>query len=243
MDTSTTDNSEAAPTTSVQAAALADGLTLVRLLLGPLVAVIIIFGLRFMDTGEGNPDLPYRDFGFAVLASVLFALGALTDLLDDILGGAQKAGGRMFGWFDDAADAVLIGAALLALIYTSQKAGVLSPALLILAATYIGRDVLVGIFKGFDFSKTGVPYSKLGDYKNGLAMLGTGLLIATPWLGTVFERVRAETTDNIAQAWMTSGSIVWNLGLICLGIATVLSLITAYDYFKGTPVKADEADA
>ena len=226
-----------------QGAALADGLTLVRLILGPLVAIIIIYGLRYMKTGEGMPDLPYRDFGFAVLATVLFALGALTDLLDDMLGGAQKAGGRMFGWFDDAADAVLIGAALLALVYTSQKAGVLSPALLTLTILYVGRDILVGILKGFDFSKTGVPHSKLGDYKNALAMLGTSLLIAAPWLGTIIERLRASTTDNLAEAWMTSGNIVTNLGLVSLGLAVILSLITAFDYFTKTPAANDGAKA
>jgi len=138
-----------------QGAALADGLTLVRLFLGPLVALVIILGLRYMKTGDGLPDLPYRDFGFAVLATVLFGLGALTDLLDDILGGAQKAGGRMFGWFDDAADAILIGAALLALLYVNNKAGVLSPVFLILALTYVARDILIAVTKGFDFTQTG----------------------------------------------------------------------------------------
>lgn len=230
------------PTT--QGAALADGLTLVRLFLGPLVALVIIFGLRYMKTGEGLPDLPYRDFGFAVLATVLFSLGALTDLLDDVLGGAQKAGGRMFGWFDDAADAVLIGAALLALMYIGNKSVTLSPIFLGLAVIYVARDLLVGIFKGFDFSKTGVPQSKFGDWKNALAMVGTGLLIATPWLGTIAERLMARTTtDDLAQTWMTSGAIIETAGLICLGLAVILSLITAFDYFTGTPVNADEAGA
>lgn len=230
-------------TPNAQGAALADGLTLVRLILGPLVALVIILGLRFMDTGEGNPDLPYRDFGFAVLATVLFGLGALTDLLDDLLGGAQKAGGRMFGWFDDAADAVLIGAALIALIYTSQKADVLSPVFLTLAVLYIGRDMLVGIFKGFEFSKSGVPYSKVGDLKNAAAMMGTGLIIASPWLGTLVERLRASSADDLASAWMTSGNLVSVLGLVFLGVAVFLSMITAFDYFTGTPVSADESKA
>ncbi len=238
MDTST-DNI----TVKEQGAALADGLTLVRLLLGPLVALVIILGLRYMKTGDGLPDLPYRDFGFAVLATVLFSLGALTDLLDDILGGAQKAGGRMFGWFDDAADAVLIGAALLALLYVTGKAGVLSPVFLILALIYVGRDILVGVMKGFDFSKTGVPQSKFGDWKNASAMLGTGLLIAAPWLGTIAERLMARSGDNLAEAWMTSGNFINIAGLVFLGIAVLLSLITAFDYFTKSPVSADEASA
>lgn len=241
--TTSTDNTDLNPQSGTQGAALADGLTLVRLLLGPLVAIVIILGLRYMATGEGNPDIPYRDFGFAVLATVLFALGALTDLLDDMLGGAQRAGARMFGWFDDAADAVLIGAALLALVYVTHKAGVLSGMFLGLAIIYVARDIIVGLFKGFDFSKTGVPHSRPGDWKNALAMLGTALLIGTPWISTIIGRMRAAATDNINEAWMNSGPIVWNTGLIILGLAVLLSLITAFDYFTGTPVNADEADA
>ena len=228
------------PQPETQGGALADGLTLVRLLLGPLVAVVIILGLRYMETGDGNPDLPYRDFGFAVLATVLFTLGALTDLLDDILGGAQRAGARMFGWFDDAADAVLIGAALLALVYVTYKAGVLSGIFLALVIIYVARDILVGIFKGFDFSKSGVPQSRLGDWKNALAMLGTALLIGTPWVSTLVGRLGAAATDNDSEAFMNSGAWVWNTGLVILGLAVLLSLITAFDYFTGTPVKVDE---
>ena len=223
-----------------QGAALADGLTLVRLFLGPLVALVIILGLRYMKTGDGLPDLPYRDFGFAVLATVLFGLGALTDLLDDLLGGAQKAGGRMFGWFDDAADAILIGAALLALLYVNNKAGVLSPVFLILALTYVARDILIAVTKGFDFTQTGVPHSTFGDWKNAAAMIGTALLIAVPWLGTIAERLTARSGDDLAQAWMTSGNLVSNAGLVFLGIAVILSLITAFDYFTKTPVNIDE---
>ena len=74
--------------------ALADALTLIRLVLTPIIMMVII---------KGWPNLD-----MAVLASVLFIVAALTDFFDDYFGGTEMAVHRKFGWFDDIADILLV---------------------------------------------------------------------------------------------------------------------------------------
>jgi len=74
--------------------AIADALTLIRLVLTPIIMIIII---------KGWPDL-----NMAILASFLFIIAAFTDFLDDYFGGTENAPNRKFGWFDDIADIVLV---------------------------------------------------------------------------------------------------------------------------------------
>lgn len=201
--------------------AIADGLTLVRLLIAPVVAVCIVFG--------------WPATGWAVLASVLFAVGALTDLFDDLIGGSQRAPGRVFGWFDDIADSVLIGAALLAMIYVTYKGGVLGWALAVPAAIYIGRDILIGLIKGYQFSAQGAPNSRLADIKNALAMLGVSLMVAAPWLQQLIDRFRAKDGQSVVDMYQQASPYVWQAGQIIFWIAAVLAVITAVQYLITKP--------
>lgn len=226
MNTSTTDNTPETPRRSEQRGALADGLTLVRAVLGPIVAISIIMG--------------WPSVAWACLASLLFALGALTDLFDDMLGGSQKSPGRIFGWFDDAADAFLIGFALLALLYVTHKAGVLGWAFAVPAVIYIARDIVLGLLKGFDFSKFGAPHSKIGDYKNALAMLGVSLMIASPWLQMLMDRFRAKGGDNVIEVYGTNSPWVWMIGQGILWIAALLALFTFVRHLRA-PKLVNEA--
>lgn len=198
--------------------AMADGLTLVRLIIAPIVALAIWY------------DWP--SIGFAVLASVLFGIGALTDLFDDMLGGSQRSAGRMFGFFDDIADAILIGAALLALLYVINKSGTLGWAFAVPALVYMARDVIVGMVKGFEFSKNGAPHSVLGDIKSALAMLGTSIMIAAPWLQTWLDRLRAGTDgETLMDVYNTPTPWVWQIGQGLLWIAAILAVVTMVQHF------------
>lgn len=206
--------------------ALADGLTLVRLVIGPIVAICIVAGWPATQ--------------WAILASVLFAFGALTDLFDDLVGGSQGAPARVFGWFDDAADAVLIGAALLAMLYVTNKAGILGWVFAAPALTYIARDILVGLVKGYQFSANGAPQSKLGDIKSGLAMLGVSLMIAAPWLQQLVDRFRARNDEAVYQVYEQASPYVWQAGQIILWIAAILAVITAVQYMFQKPAASGE---
>ena len=150
--------------------ALADALTLIRLVLTPIIMMVII---------KGWPNLD-----MAVLASVLFIVAALTDFFDDYFGGTEMAVHRKFGWFDDIADILLVIGTLAAMLYVTHKNGLLAWTFAIPAGVIIIREILVGLVKGYEMTKTGWPETKFGDLKNGLVMLGTCLLVASPWLTT-----------------------------------------------------------
>ncbi|MEE9348192.1 MAG: CDP-alcohol phosphatidyltransferase family protein [Robiginitomaculum sp.] len=235
MNTSTNNNdedntarreSDVEFSSTAQGGALADGMTLVRAVLAPIVAGAIIWA--------------WPNIAWACLASVLFALGALTDWFDDLLGGSEKAPGRAFGWFDDIADSILIGAALIALLYVTDKAGILGWAFGVPAIIYICRDLIVAAIKGFEFSKNGIPDSKIGDYKNIAAMIGVSLLIASPWLDMVLSRFRASKTDDMMALYANPSPWIWQIGQGFLWLAAILSVYTAVKYFVRKPA-ANEA--
>lgn len=192
---------------------LGDSLTLLRVLLAPIIAALIIFGWPLT--------------GYAVLASVLFAAGALTDLFDDMIGGPGRAGARMFGWFDDIADAVLIAVTVLAMIYVINRGGYLSWTLIVPAALYIGRDVLIGLFKGYELRRFGLPKSKLSDIKSALAMLGVSLMLAAPWLQQLINRLLDGTNgEKLFETYNNSAPWVWATGHAIFSLAAILALIT-----------------
>lgn len=201
-----------------------DGLTLSRLFLAIVVGAVILLG--------------WPGTSWALLATVLFALGAITDLVDDMIGGPSRAGRRMFGWFDDIADAVLIGAALLALLYVTREAGVLGWAFAVPALIYVGRDVLLGLFRGFTMSKSGLPSHRLADIKTAIAMLAVALLIAAPWLQFAVDRSLAGTDpDALKAVFDNPRPYVWQAGQILLWIAAILSIVTAFVGGKQAPLE------
>ncbi|HHL43293.1 MAG TPA: hypothetical protein ENJ42_06745, partial [Hellea balneolensis] len=125
--------------------ALADGLTFVRLAITPIIMFVII------KAWSGQPDDPLGfvslKMDLVVLASILFVVAALTDIADDFVGGSATANARMFGWFDDIADSVLVAGTIIALLWVSHRVGLLHWTFAVPAAIYIGRDVLISLFK------------------------------------------------------------------------------------------------
>jgi len=165
--------------------AFADGLTLLRVVMTPIIMFVIIW------LGWPNPAT-------AAIASMLFAIAAFTDIFDNVVGGAETSKHRQFGWFDDVADTVLCAGTLLAMIWTLMNAkspdfvalgsDVALPSnpvpwlFIIPAVIIIAREVFIGLSKGFELSKEGWTENRLGDLKNAVVMLATCLLLASPWL-------------------------------------------------------------
>ena len=193
--------------------ALADALTLIRLVLTPIIMMVII---------KGWPNLD-----MAVLASVLFIVAALTDFFDDYFGGTEMAVHRKFGWFDDIADILLVIGTLAAMLYVTHKNGLLAWTFAIPAGVIIAREVLVGLVKGYEMTKTGWPETKFGDLKNGLVMLGTCLLVASPWLTTWIDRAIAGP-DNAMEVYGSTSPYVWLIGEGILWFAAIVSILTGF---------------
>jgi len=193
--------------------AFADGLTLVRLVLTPIIMAVIILG--------------WPENRMAILASALFLIAALTDIFDDYFGGSQNSINRQFGWFDDIADLILVLGTLAAMLFVVYKQGLFGWAFAIPAIVIILREIIVGLVKGYDLTKTGWPETRLGTLKNGLIMFATCLLLASPWLTSWIDSFRV-TEENILQVYGSNSAYVWMAGQVLLWVGAVLSLFTGF---------------
>ncbi len=256
MNSSMNDN-----TAAVQRAggSFADGLTLIRALLTPLVMYLII--------AKGWPSQ-----NIAILVSVLFAIAALTDFFDDVTGGAETSVYRKFGWFDDIADTVLMVGTLAAMLWVLMQGtgpdivhfdenfiGIdseVSILFIIPVALIIAREVIVGLVKGFELSRSGFIESGLGNLKSAMIMLGTCILLASPWLSPLLSSVFSKGGDvpkgpvdlsdpsildsSVFDAYSNSWGMIWNTGLVILWIGAILSVITGFALLTGKTGAAND---
>ena len=213
--------------------AFADALTWLRMLLMPLVAFLIWKGWQPVELGG-------IDMSLTLLASALFVVAALTDVFDDFLGGGEQSVHRRFGYLDDVADTVLVVGTLVALLFVVHRAGYMSWTFLVPAVILIGRELIVGLFKGFELARFIVPDTLLSNLKSGFSMLGTCLLLASPWLQVWVDRVRAGT-DKVEETFATASPGVWVTGEICLWVAAALSIVTAIALFRTDFSAANDA--
>lgn len=193
--------------------AFADGLTLVRIGVTPVIMALILW--------------QWPDPQVAILASFLFIIAALTDIFDDWFGGASRSLLRRYGDLDDVADTVLIVGALLALTIVLYRNGLTHWAFYVPVSVLIGREMIVGLFRGFELSHYGWPDNFVSNAKVFFAMLGTTLLVGSPWLTQLFDRMRAGQ-DRAMEVYSASSPLIWIIGQACLWLAAVFSLISAY---------------
>jgi len=213
--------------------ALADALTWLRMLIMPLVVFLIWKGWQPVDAGG-------IDLSLTLLASTLFAIAAFTDIFDDFLGGNERSIHRRFGYLDDIADTVLVVGTLAALFFVVQRAGWMSWIFFTPVVILIGREIIVGVFKGFELSRYVVPDTLMSNLKSGLSMLGTCLLLASPWLQVWIDRMRAGT-DKVTETFAATSPFVWVTGEIILWIAAVFSILSAVHLFKTDFSAANDA--
>ncbi len=225
MTTSTNDNNDGV-IKGATGGALADGLTIVRVLLTPVIMFIIY---KAWSAKPGDVDgFVSLDLKLVLLASVLFVVAALTDILDDFLGGSAYASERQFGWFDDIADSVLIDGTLIALVWVLGKADLLHWSFAVPVLILVLRDIVLGLTKGYAFSKFGLLETRLGDLKSALSMFAACTLVAAPWLTNLVDNFRAGRSDDVAQVYNAASTWVWNTGLVALWIAAILALYTGF---------------
>ncbi|WP_409433625.1 CDP-alcohol phosphatidyltransferase family protein [Litorimonas sp. RW-G-Af-16] len=224
-----TNNTDAISTADA-GGAFADGLTLVRILLTPVVMFLIY--RAWTPTGI--------DTTLTALASFLFAIAAISDIIDDFLGGSAKSAFRKFGYLDDIADTVLVVGTLLALLFVVHRAGILAWPFTVPAVILIGREVIVGLLKGFELHRFGWPDNVLSSAKTGFAMLGTCLLLASPWLTQWVDMARANE-DNVMQIFNSNSPMIWIVGQVVLWIAALFSILSAIKIFRANLGPANEA--
>jgi len=218
---------EAPLTSEAAGGALADSLTLARLLVTPLVMFLI--WTAWQPLAEGGIDL-----SLTAVASMLFVIAAITDIFDDYFGGAARSVHRKFGYLDDVADTVLVVGTLLMLLYVLSRADMLSWTILVPAVIVIGREIAVGLLKGFELSRFGWPDNLLSNLKGGFSVLAVCLLLGAPWIQNWIDSSRANA-ENIMEVYNTASPWVWMVGTAALWVAAVFSILSAWKIFT-TPL-------
>lgn len=206
---------------------IADFLTLIRALITPLIMFLII---------KGWP-LP----GYALLASLIFIAAALTDIFDDYFGGTETAIHRKFGWFDDIADIILVIGTLLAMSWVIYHAGLMNWIIAVPIVLFIGKELVIGLLKGFELSNLNPIEDRLAVAKNALSMLAVSLLIASPWLTAWYDGLRAN--EDPYAIYNEASTFFWLMGTGLLWIAALVGLLHAVRLFQATKhIKASGTD-
>ena len=225
MTTSMNDNEiEANQSAGAIKGAFADTLTLIRICLTPVVMFVILKAWSAKPGDFGG--FVSLDLELVLLASILFVTAALTDILDNLVGGRSNACMRKLGWFDDIADSLLISGTLLSLVWVVGKADLLHWSFAAPVLILVLRDVIVGIIKSYKFAKHKYQETRVGDLKSALAMLAVCILVAAPWLSNLLDGFLASRTDDISQLYNSAITLVWDIGLVVLWIAAILSIYT-----------------
>lgn len=145
------------------------------------------------------------------LALVLFVAAGLTDWLDGYVARRDGQVSRIGEFLDPIADKLLVAGVILFLVHTHQISGwSIWPAVVILlreVAVSGLREFLAGV-------KVSVPVSKLAKWKTALQMTALGFLIV----------------GDYGPASIDAALI----GDICLWVAGLLTLYTAWDYWRAS---------
>ncbi|MEP6342895.1 MAG: CDP-alcohol phosphatidyltransferase family protein [Maricaulaceae bacterium] len=197
---------------------IADILTLMRVLLTPVIMFVIIMGWPLN--------------GYAALASGLFIFAAITDFLDDYFGGTETAPQRRFGWFDDIADIILVVGTLLAMAWVIYKSGWMDWLIFVPMAIFIGKELFIGLTKGFELSNLNPIEDKLATAKNALSMLAISVLLASPWLTTWFDTLRA--AEDPFAIYNEASPFFWLIGTGLLWLAALVGLLHGFRILQAT---------
>ena len=141
------------------------------------------------------------------ISMALFVLAGITDYFDGYFARRYHQISRLGRFLDPIADKLLVAAALLMLVDRGPLTGVHVLAALIILA----REILVSGLREFLAElRVGLPVSQLAKWKTGTQMVAIAVLL-------------------LGDAVPTS---VMDVGLALIWIASVLTLITGYDYLR-----------
>lgn len=143
-------------------------------------------------------------------ACAIFALAALTDLLDGYLARVRKEQSELGRMLDPIADKLLISTALLLLVGLKVISGISVAAAVIILC----REVLVsGLREHLAELRIKLPVSVLAKWKTVAQVVAVGFLLSLPAGEELFS-------------WVAE------LGFILLWCAAILTVYTGYDYLR-----------
>lgn len=167
---------------------------------------------------------------------VLFTLAASTDWLDGVLARRWNQTTKLGAMLDPIADKALVMIALIALAM-GPIGDALGFAFGVMATVIIFREVLIAGMREFlGDARNQIKVTQLAKWKTALQMVGIGLLFLGVYLWDITHG--GEAHDLVI--YLRARAI--DLGIIGLGIAAVLTVITAIDYWiKALPFLKEDA--
>jgi CDP-diacylglycerol--glycerol-3-phosphate 3-phosphatidyltransferase len=145
-------------------------------------------------------------------AFVLYCIAGLTDYLDGYLARSHGTVSKLGVFLDPVADKIMVAAVIVMLIHNNLILGWhVIPALVIIL-----REITVsGLREFLATARIGLPVSQLAKWKTTFQMVALGALILVPASGHWWPALPSQP-----------------VGLICLWLAGVLTLVTGWDYLR-----------
>ena len=142
-----------------------------------------------------------------LIAGLLFIISSISDYFDGYLARTLNQSSKLGTLLDPIADKLLIAAVIIVLIDTRVIADIhVIPAIIILL-----REIAISGLREFLAKlNTDMPVSKLAKYKTTFQMVSLSILI----IGLGFEL----------------NDFLWNLGLVTLWLAAIITLLSGYNY-------------
>lgn len=142
-----------------------------------------------------------------LIAGLLFIVSSISDYFDGYLARTLNQSSKLGTLLDPIADKLLIASVIVVLVDT----GVISNIHVVPAIVILLREIAISGLREFLAKlNTDMPVSKLAKYKTTFQMVSLSILIIS--LG--FEL----------------NDLLWNIGLITLWIAAIITLLSGYNY-------------
>ena len=155
---------------------------------------------------------PGWELGYG-LGFALYCLMGLTDYFDGYVARAQGAVSRLGVFLDPIADKIMVAAVIVMLVGTRHDAASITGLHLIPALIILLREIAVSGLREFLADlRVSVPVSQLAKWKTTLQLVALGALILAGALPSHF--------------WIKE------VGLTCLWMAAVLTVVTGWDYLR-----------
>ncbi len=143
------------------------------------------------------------------LAFILFTLAGITDFFDGYLARSQGVTSKLGQFMDPIADKLMVAATILMIAAFERVTGIHILALVVILV----REILVSGLREFLAGvQVSVPVTQLAKWKTTFQMIALGALLI----------------GEAAPPWLPAEIV----GLICLWIATIVTLYTGYDYLR-----------
>lgn len=217
---------------------LPNTLTLLRLLAAPGVAVMFLYFAR-----------PWADW----FALILFAGAAITDWFDGYLARLWGQETRLGAMLDPIADKAMVLIALLVIVSYSG----MTPWLILPATIIIFREVFVsGLREFLGANASLLKVTRLAKWKTTSQMVAISVLFSTGAFEHYFgmqsygmdralvaDILAGRLPDELGLTWKYNGMIwSWWIGVILLWLASILTLLTGWDYLSKSMPHLREAD-